>query len=162
MAPELPGILPGGRFTPPGAEEVLLRPPPWSPCPPAGGTPGTQLLYRFCWSAGGFLSHQGIVTLKKTFSEQPLCRGLWLQEASLWGGPACTWGHPQACPGLPSPSLLPKEGVCLPCPLLLQPHRSLNPELSERPPDSPGPHLISLGTQLNLSKAIGEEFILSP
>ena len=35
-------------------------------------------------------------------------------------------------PPLPSsPSLLPKEGVCLPCPLLLQPHRSLNPELSE-------------------------------
>lgn len=65
-------------------------------------------------------------------------------------------------PGPPSPSLLPKEGVCLPCPLLLQPHCSLNPELSERPPDSPGPHLISLGTQLNLSKAIGEEFILSP
>ena len=45
----------------------------------------------------------------------------------------------------PLPLLLLKEGVCLPCPLLLQAHRSLNPELSGRSPDSPGPHLILQG-----------------
>ena len=90
------------------------------------------------------VSPRNCVLKENVLSAGPLTRPVAAGSQSV-GRASLHVGAPTNLSWAPLPLPLLKEGICLPCPLLLQAHRSLNPELSGRSLDSPGPHLILQG-----------------